>query len=27
MGAKGETFAKQFEAKVEGATPLLEKLS
>src|SRR6266403_5801271 len=27
MGAKGETFAKQFEAKVEEATALLEKLS
>jgi hypothetical protein len=27
MGAKGEAFAKQFEAKVEEATALLEKLS
>ena len=27
MGAKGEAFAKQFEAKVEEATTLLEKLS
>jgi len=27
MGAKGETFARQFEAKVEEATALLEKLS
>ena len=27
MGAKGEAFAKQFEAKVEEATALLEKLN
>jgi len=27
MGAKGEAFAKQFEAKVEEATALFEKLS
>ena len=27
MGAKGEAFAKQFEAKVEKATTLLEKLT
>ena len=27
MGAKGEAFAKQFEAKVEEATTLLEKLT
>jgi hypothetical protein len=27
MGAKGEVFAKQFEAKAEEATALLEKLS
>lgn len=27
MGAKGEAFAKQFEAKVEEATALLEQLS
>jgi hypothetical protein len=27
MGAKGEAFAKQFEAKVKEATALLEKLS
>jgi hypothetical protein len=27
MGAKGETFARQFEAKVEEATAVLEKLS
>jgi hypothetical protein len=27
MGAKGEAFAKQFEAKVEEASALLEKLS
>jgi len=27
MGAKGETFATQFEVKVEEATTLLEKLS
>ncbi len=27
MGAKGETYAKQFETKVEEATALLEKLS
>ena len=27
MGAKGEAFAKQFEAKVEEATALLEKLT
>jgi hypothetical protein len=27
MGARGEVFAKQFEAKVEEATALLEKLS
>ena len=27
MGAKGEAFAKQFEAKVQEATGLLEKLS
>ena len=27
MGAKGEAFARQFEAKVEEATALLEKLS
>ena len=27
MGAKGEAFAKQFEAKVQEATALLEKLS
>ena len=27
MGAKGEAFAKQFEAKVGEATALLEKLS
>ena len=27
MEAKGEVFAKQFEAKVEEATALLEKLS
>ena len=27
MGAEGEAFAKQFEAKVEEATALLEKLT
>src|SRR5262245_25223139 len=27
MGAKGEAFAKQFEAKVEEATALLERLN
>ncbi len=27
MGTKGEAFARQFEAKVEEATALLEKLS
>ena len=27
MGAKGEAFAKQLEAKVQDATALLEKLS
>ena len=27
MGAKGEAFAKQFEAKVEETSALLEKLS
>jgi DinB family protein len=27
MGARGETFAKQFEAKVEEATAVMEKLS
>ena len=27
MGAKGDAFAKQFEAKAEEATALLEKLS
>src|SRR5260370_37039307 len=27
MGAKGETFATQFEVKVEEATTLLQKLS
>jgi len=27
MGAKGETFAKQFEAKVHEATAVMEKLS
>ena len=27
MGAKAETLAKQFEAKVQEATKLLEKLS
>src|ERR1700730_836201 len=27
MGAKGEAFAKQFEAKLEEATALLEKLT
>jgi hypothetical protein len=27
VGAKGEAFARQFEAKVQEATALLEKLS